>query len=85
MVRMLKQFTNFMMHQWIRTHKFTKDIIGKAFVWFFFFGCKACRILAPQPGIEPTPPALGGEFLTTGPPGEVSRRGLNLGFKKSKL
>ena len=31
------------------------------------------------------PPALEGKFLTTGPPGEVSRRGLNLGFKKSKL
>ena len=27
----------------------------------FFFGPKACGILAPQPGIEPTPPALEGE------------------------
>ena len=85
MERMLKPFTNFMMHQWVRTHRFTKNIIGKGFVWFFFFGYKACRILAPQPGIEPAPPALEGKFLTTGPPGEVSRRGLNLGFKKSKL
>ena len=30
----------------------------------------ACRILAPQPGIEPTPPALEGKILTTGPPGK---------------
>ena len=28
----------------------------------------ACGILAPRPGIEPAPPALGGEVLTTGPP-----------------
>ena len=27
-------------------------------------------ILAPQPGIEPTLPALEGEVLTTGPPGK---------------
>ena len=25
------------------------------------FGCKACGIFAPQPGIEPTPSALEGE------------------------
>ena len=37
---------------------------------FFFFGHNACGILAPQPGIEPAPPALEGEVLTTGPPGK---------------
>ena len=37
---------------------------------FWFFGCKACVILAPQPGIEPAPPALGGKVLTTGRPGK---------------
>ena len=31
--------------------------------------CTACGILAPQPGIEPTPPTLEGEVLTTGPAG----------------
>ena len=36
---------------------------------FWFFGCEAYRILVTQPGIEPTPPALEGEVLTTGPPG----------------
>ena len=35
---------------------------------FWFFGPEACGILAPQPGIEPAPPALEGEVLTTGPP-----------------
>ena len=34
------------------------------------FGLEACGILAPQPGIEPTPPALEGKVLTTGPPGK---------------
>ena len=33
-----------------------------------FFGCEICGILAPQPGIEPVPPALEGRFLTTRPP-----------------
>jgi len=36
----------------------------------WFFDCKACEILPPWPGIEPTPPVLEGEVLTTGPPGE---------------
>lgn len=27
--------------------------------------CEACRILVPQPGIEPIPPALEGRVLTT--------------------
>ena len=30
----------------------------------------ACGILAPQPEIKPTPPALEGKVLTTGPPGK---------------
>ena len=37
---------------------------------FWFFGREACEILAPRPGIEPTPPALEGGVLTTGPPGK---------------
>ena len=39
---------------------------------FWFFCCEACEILAPQTGIEPKPPALEGEVLTTGLP-EKSR------------
>ena len=37
---------------------------------FWFFGCEARGISAPRPGIEPVPPALEGEVLTTGPPGK---------------
>ena len=37
---------------------------------FYLFGHKACEILAPQPGIEPAPPALKGEALTVRPPGK---------------
>ena len=40
------------------------------FFMFWFFGHEACGILATQPGIEPTPPALEGEVLTTGLPGK---------------
>ena len=35
---------------------------------FQFFYLKACGILAPQPGIDPTPRALGSEVLTSGLP-----------------
>ena len=33
------------------------------------FGYKACRVLVSQPGIEPAPPVLEEEILTTGPQG----------------
>ena len=36
---------------------------------FWSFGSEACRILAPQPGFKPAPPALEGEVLTAGPTG----------------
>ena len=36
----------------------------------FFFCYEACGILAPRPGIEPTPPTLGGEVSTTEPLGK---------------
>ena len=39
-------------------------------MFLFFSGPEACGILAPQPGIEPAPPALEGKILTTGPPGK---------------
>ena len=37
---------------------------------FWFFVCKTCGILAPQPGIEPVSLALKCEGLTTGRPGK---------------
>ena len=40
---------------------------------FCFFDPKACGTLAPQPGIEPTTPAVEGEVLTTGLPGKSLR------------
>ena len=33
----------------------------------------ACRILVPQPEIQPVSPALQSGFLTTGPPGKSYR------------
>ena len=37
------------------------------FFMFWCFGHRACGILAPQPGVELTPPTLEGEVLTTRP------------------
>ena len=45
-------------------------ILLLCFFMFWFFGREACGILVPRPGIEPTPPALEGEVLTTGKPGK---------------
>ena len=35
---------------------------------FWYSGYEACKILAPQPGMEPTSSALEAEVLNTGPP-----------------
>ena len=37
---------------------------------FCFFDLEACEILSPPPWIKPVLPALEGEILTTGPPGQ---------------
>ena len=42
---------------------------------FWLFGPEACGISAPGSGIEHTSPALEGEVLTTGPPGNPQGRG----------
>ena len=39
--------------------------------YVLIFGLEAYGILAPQPGIEPSHPALEGEILTTGPLGKA--------------
>ena len=36
---------------------------------FWFFGCEGCGILAPQPVIKLRPPAVEGQVLNIGPPG----------------
>ena len=41
-------------------------------VLLLFYEHKACVILAPRPGMKPTPSALKGEVVTTGPPGKSS-------------
>ena len=43
---------------------------------FWFFGCRACGILAPWPGIKHIPLALEGEVLTTGLPGKFHLKGI---------
>ena len=47
--------------------EFVNSIVSVVdFLFFFFFLVReACGILALPPGIEPTPPALEGEVLTT--------------------
>ena len=40
------------------------------FYFYFIFLPHACGTLVPEPGIEPSRPALEGGFLTTGPPGK---------------
>ena len=40
--------------------------IASVVLCFFFFGPESCGILDPQPGIEPSVPALEGEVLPTG-------------------
>ena len=48
----------------------------KIFIYYLFYlvilslSCSAQDII-PQPGIEPTPPALGAWILATGPPGKT--------------
>ena len=36
----------------------------------------ACGVLVPLPGIQPSPTALEGRFLTTGPPGKSPQWGI---------
>ena len=59
---------------YLSTYLYLMWTIFKGFVEFVMililfyvlvFGLEACGIVAPQPGIEPTPYALKGEILTT--------------------
>ena len=57
---------------WTVFKVFTEFVTTKTLLLFYVlvFGHEACGILAPQPGTEPTTPALEGKVLTTGPPGK---------------
>ena len=49
------------------------------FYGFWFFFChKTSRVLVPQPGIEPSPPALEDKVLTTGPSGKSQKGDFSL-------
>ena len=43
----------------------TKLILFSDWFVLFFFGCVACGVLGPRPGIKPGPFALEGTVLTT--------------------
>ena len=47
------------------------EFVTILFLFYLFIWCKACEILAPTLGIEPTPPAS--EVLTTSLPGKYPR------------
>ena len=49
---------------------FSLDWICYSIASVGFFGHMPCGILVPWPGMEPIPPTLEGEVLTTGPPGK---------------
>ena len=59
------------MTEWLSTAHIFKILIECVTIlllsFVLVFGCKACEILALQPGIKPVPPTLE-EVLTTGPP-----------------
>ena len=60
--------------------KFVRVLLLGFFFFFFlmfsFFGPEARGILVPLPEIEPAPPALEGEVLTSGPTGKSRHRHL---------
>ena len=56
---------------WTIFFKSLLDLLQCCFCFMFWcFGCEVRGILAPQPGIQPAPPALEGKVVTTGLPGK---------------
>ena len=55
---------------WTIFKVFIKFVTILLLFYALLFGHEAGGILPPQPGLEPAPPALEGEVLTTGPPGK---------------
>ena len=55
---------------WIILKVFIESVMYSFCFMFYFFGHKACGILAPQPGIKPALTALEGKVLTIGSPGK---------------
>ena len=71
-------------HKTLYTHTHTHT---HTHTYIFFFGCAVQHgIPVPQPGIEPTAPALETRVLTTGLPGKFLSTGLNTaGWTTSSL
>ena len=59
---------------WIIFKVFIALVTTSLLFYALLFGNKGCRILAPGPGIEPTPRVLEGEVPTTGLPGKSPER-----------
>ena len=59
---------------WIIFKVFIAFVTTSLLFYALLFGHRGCRILAPGPGIEPTPHALEGEVPTTGLPGKSPER-----------
>ena len=55
---------------WVILKVFIEFVSLLLLFYILFFGHKGYGILTLGPGIKPSPPALEGEFLTTGPPGK---------------
>ena len=51
---------------WTIFKVFTEFVTILLLFMFWFFDYKACRILAPRPGMDPTPTALEANVFTTG-------------------
>ena len=64
----LKNF--FDMNHFLKRLYWIVTVLLRSYVLLFFFSHQTCGILIARPGIEPTPPALQGEILMTGPPGK---------------
>ena len=64
----LFKFSFFLM--WTIFKVFIEYVTTMPLFMFWFFGLESCGISFLRSGIEPAPPALEGQVLTTGPPGE---------------
>ena len=76
-ISFFKEFFFFFL-MWTILKVFLLNLLQYCFCFmFWFFGPEACGILAPRPGVKPTPPALEGQILTIGPPGKSPQSSLN--------
>ena len=66
MIRIYQQYLfKIFLLMWTIFKGFVEFVMILILFYVLVFGLEACGIVAPQPGIEPTPYALKGEILTT--------------------